>query len=448
LGNGDGTFQAAIEYAAGSNPDAIAAGDFNGDGKLDLAVANFSGDNVTILLGKGDGAFGAPVEFPTGSSPDSIAIGDFNHDGHLDLAVSNYGSNNVSVLLGKGDGTFQIAKNFAVGASPDSVASGDFNADGNLDLAVASEGTSYGGSGYVSVLLGNGDGTFKPAVNYGSPGSYFDAVAVGDFNGDGKLDLAVANYDICNLSLMLGNGDGTFGPAATYAAGSNPYMVAVGDFNGDGTPDLAVANGSGDNVSVLLNTTGLNIVATSVALASSVNPGVSATFTATVDSSVGPPPDGEMVTFIDGTSNTIGTTTLSHGIAVLTTSALTAGQHSIHARYTGDVKYWPSTSPVVMETLGRYTTTTTLYSSVNPSSYGQNVTLTATAVTNYSGTPTGSITFTDGNVLLKTVHLSAGSASTSTAKLSVGTHNITATYSRDMNDSASTSAPLSQVVSQ
>jgi hypothetical protein len=246
LGNGDGTFQAAVDYGAGTEPWSVAVGDFNGDGKLDLVVAN-EGGNVSILLGNGDGTFQAAVNYGAESEPTSVAVGDFNGDGKLDLAVANYGSSNVSILLGNGDGTFKTAVNYAVGSASISMAVGDFNGDGKLDLAVVNYGSSN-----VSILLGNGDGTFKTAVNYGAGSSSPYSVAVADFNGDGKLDLALANIASNNVSILLGNGDGTFQAAVDYGAGSNPTgSVAVGDFNGDGKLDLVVAD-EGGIVSILL----------------------------------------------------------------------------------------------------------------------------------------------------------------------------------------------------
>jgi hypothetical protein len=257
LGQGDGTFLPAQSYPTGSAPSSVAVGDFNGDGKPDLAVANHgeSNDNgagVSVLLGKGDGSFGAAPSYAAGADPWSVAVGDFNGDGIPDLAVANYGYNGtVSVLLGKGDGSFLPAVNYTVGYHPLSVAVGDFNGDGIQDLAVANQGTSPFYNGGVSVLLGNGDGTFQAAVNYPA-GTWSVSVAVGDFNGDGKQDLAVANeVSPGTVSVLLGQGDGTFLPAQTYPTGSAPSSVAVGDFNGDGIPDLAVAN-PGGKVSVLL----------------------------------------------------------------------------------------------------------------------------------------------------------------------------------------------------
>jgi uncharacterized protein (TIGR03437 family) len=171
-------------------------GDFNGDGKLDLAVANFYGNTVSILLGTGTGSFGAKTDFRTGSTPTSVAVGDFNGDGNLDLAVTNgdptgfFGdaeSKDVSILLGTGTGSFGAKTDFGTGFSPISVAVGDFNGDGELDLAVANFDSNT-----VSILLGTGTGSFEARTDFGT-GSGPASVAVGDFNGDGKLDLAVAN---------------------------------------------------------------------------------------------------------------------------------------------------------------------------------------------------------------------------------------------------------------
>jgi VCBS repeat protein/centrosomal CEP192-like protein len=254
LGKGDGTFQASVNYPAGTSPDSVAVGDFNGDAKLDLAVANHGSNDVSVFLGKGDGTFQAAVNYPAGTNPSSVAVGDFNGDGKLDLAVANFGSLNVSVLLGNGDGTFQTAVDYGAGSNPSSVAVGDFNGDGKLDLAVANANSGGFGNGNGSILLGNGDGTFQATVNYNA-GTNPSSVAVGDFNGDGKLDLALANADIFNfgvggISILLGNGDGTFKTAVDYGAGSNPSSVTVADFNGDGKLDLAATNGT--SVGILL----------------------------------------------------------------------------------------------------------------------------------------------------------------------------------------------------
>ncbi len=253
LGNANGTFQAAVNYVAGSQPQSVAVGDFNADGQPDLAVANAFSNNVSILLGNLGGTFQSPVNYAAGDSPFFVAVGDFNADGRPDLAVANQASHNVSILLGNpppNAGTFQAAVNYAVVFLAASVTVGDFNADGRPDLAVANLGSTT-----VSILLGNVGGTFQAAVNY-VVGDVPVSVAVGDFNADGRLDLAVANRGSNNVSILLGNAPpnaGTFQGAVNYAVGFNPRSVAVGDFNADGRPDLAVTNAaSSNNVSILL----------------------------------------------------------------------------------------------------------------------------------------------------------------------------------------------------
>src|SRR5262249_8070547 len=183
-------------------------------------------------------SFIARRDFVAGARPISVAVGDFNGDGIKDLAVANFYSNNVSVLLGNGDGSFQTATNFGLGLglNPSSLAVADFNGDGNADLVVANAGSNN-----LSLLLGNGDGTFQPAVNFG--GTQINnpaAIAVGDFNGDGKADLVVANFSFSNLSLLLGNGNGTFQGAVNFGGVGllRPISIAVRDFNRDGVQDL------------------------------------------------------------------------------------------------------------------------------------------------------------------------------------------------------------------
>jgi hypothetical protein len=239
LGNGDGTFPTHVDYAVGSGPGSLAVGDFNGDGKLDLVVVNNNSNDVSVLLGNGDGTFQTAANYAVGSYPLSVAVGDFNGDGKLDLAVANGSSNNLSVLLGSGDGTFQAHVDYSTGSGSGSVAVGDFNGDGKLDLVVSDTG--------VSVLLGNGNGTFRAPVNYSAgPGAYPRSVTVADLNGDSRLDLVVADGTNNKVSVLLGKGDGTFQTAVSYLINSYPdalsLSVAVGDFNGDGKLDLAVGD--------------------------------------------------------------------------------------------------------------------------------------------------------------------------------------------------------------
>jgi hypothetical protein len=232
LGNGDGTFQPAVSYALSTQPNAILAGDFTGDGRLDLAVVSIG---TQLLVGNGDGTFQPAVTVSTLEDDDLVA-GDFNGDRRLDLAVVGYenGSEAISVLLGNGNGTFQSPEQNAVGSGASAIVAGDFTGDGRTDLATADFFSNT-----VSVLLGNGDGTFQPAREY-SVGRSPISIVAGDFNGDGRIDIAVSDSD--GVQVLLGNGDGTFQPATTVAAGIIGSLVD-GDFNGDGKLDLAVAVG-------------------------------------------------------------------------------------------------------------------------------------------------------------------------------------------------------------
>ena len=242
-------------FAVGNRPVSVAVGDFNGDGKSDLATANYDSNNVTVLLGNGAGGFSAASgsPFPVDRNPTSIVVGDFNGDGKSDLGIANHESNTVTVLLGNGAGGFSTAPGspIPVDRNPTSIVVGDFNGDGKSDLAIASSPSNT-----VTVLLGNGAGGFSAAP--GSPvavGTSPLSIAVGDFNGDRKQDLAIANSVANNVTVLLGSGAGGFSaaPGSPFAVGSYPISAAVGDFNGDGKLDVSVANFSSNTATVLLN---------------------------------------------------------------------------------------------------------------------------------------------------------------------------------------------------
>ena len=245
LSNGDGTFQAAQNLSVSDEPFSVAVGDFNGDGKLDLAVGFESPVGVSILLGNGDGTFQDPISTAAGYLNYSLAVGDFNKDGKLDLVVGAYGEGVAYVLLGNGDGTFQPAVSYDLGgATPLHIYAADLNGDGNLDLVAASYASQT-----IAVLMGAGDGTFSTAQTY-TLSTTPDAIAIADFNGDGKLDLLATSQNDNNLYFFAGVGDGTFQSAQTISAGSSSNVIGIGDFNSDGKIDVAYSNGG--NVSVML----------------------------------------------------------------------------------------------------------------------------------------------------------------------------------------------------
>jgi hypothetical protein len=247
------TLSAARDYEVGAHPLAVSTADLNGDGKLDLVLANSSDNTISVLLGNGDGTFQTQTTYAVGENPTGIAIADLNGDGQPDLAVTNTNSNTVSLLLGKGDGTFLPQVQYATGAGVSGIVVADVNGDGKLDLVTTNSSDST-----ISVLLGNGDGTFQTQVTYGA-GADPVSVTVGDFNRDGKLDLAVANfvadgYKTELATILLGNGDGTFSPPTSYASNCGDF-VTTADFNGDGNLDLAAvgsAEGEGGGVCIFL----------------------------------------------------------------------------------------------------------------------------------------------------------------------------------------------------
>ena len=255
-----GSFGKAKNFAAGAGPSAVAIGNFNGDTRRDLVVANNSSGNVSILLSKGSGSFGKAKNFASGVRPVGVVVGNFNGDANPDLAVANGGEYrddvggvvgyNVSILLGNGDGTFGLATSFSTGPtgrwSPRALAVGNLNGDTVPDIVVSC------GEG-ISVLIGNGDGTFGPPITTDVGGNAPQGIAVGDFNGDTNTDVVYGTYAGSNYVVVrLGNGDGTFRGGNEFPAGQTPRSVAVGNLNRDLFPDIAAANIRSNSVSILL----------------------------------------------------------------------------------------------------------------------------------------------------------------------------------------------------
>jgi hypothetical protein len=412
LGNGDGTLQLAHTYKSGGQYASwVVVSDVNGDGKLDLVVANEwavygQAGAVGILFGNGDGTFQNPVSFLSGGYYSTgVAVADFNHDGIPDLAISDWsnsctdgsctGPGSVSILLGSGHGNFQPAKTYESGAyTADSIVAADLNGDGTSDLVV-------GHDGHIGVLLGKGDGTFSPATVYPSGGRYKSWIAVDNVNRDRALDLLVINHQTSlsnrrgRVAILLGNGDGTFAPMQTYRSGGNEATaIAVLDLNRDHNLDILVSDTWGLNVlwgygdGSFVRTAAGPFVARAMAVAD-----------------------------LDGDTRT-------------------------------DVVELFNDQVNVLRNIIPFSTTTTLTSSLNPSIYGEAVTLTATVTSDGTFPPSGKVVFKSNGVGIGSAAVQGGVATLTKTNLPAGTLLITAQYSGDSNSGESVSEVVAQVVAK
>jgi hypothetical protein len=312
LGDGKGKFVQAkgSPFPAGTSPNDICIADFNGDGKLDLAIANHEAKYLTVLLGDGRGGFkdapGSPVAVLSRPHTHGVACGDFNNDGKPDLVTDSWGENRVTVVFGNGSGGFSSpGSQFAVGKRPyQRVRVADVNADGNADVITTNlEGDN------VTVLLGDGRSGFSEAVGSPFPGGktpFF--VAIGDLNRDKKLDLAIANWtgqgdqlENDGVTILLGDGGGSFKAmqGSPLRAGRAPSRLAIGDVNGDGTPDVVTTNYVGNDITVFL--------------------GGKDTLTRTATVAVGGEPDGIAISDLnaDGKADIVVANTRDNNISVL-----------------------------------------------------------------------------------------------------------------------------------
>jgi Bacterial Ig-like domain (group 3)/FG-GAP-like repeat/Transmembrane protein 131-like N-terminal len=487
-------FAPAVAYSSGGEyAHTVVAADVNGDGKLDLIVSNLcvsgtdcSGGTVSVLLGNGDGTFQPPVTYGTGgyeingNPAAAVAVADVNGDGKLDVLVTNScvsssdcsSIGTVGVLLGNGDGTFQPAMTYNSGGNqPSSIAVADVNLDGKPDLLVAN--LCCGDDSPLGVLLGNGDGTFQPAVTYSAGGYETGSISAADLNGDGKSDLVVANQCVngsCgqgNVGVLLGNGDGTFQSVVPYSAGSLPNTVTVADVNKDGKPDLLVGDQCGNCSGIVrvflgngdgtfepgANYNSGGYAATSVTIADVNGDGkldliVSNLCVSSTDCSGGTV--GVLLGNGDGTFQTAVTygSGGSYPFSVAVADANGDGKPDLLAANECSDSSCTYGSVAVLINTSISPTATVLTSSQNPSSYGQAVTLTATVTSQgFKGPPTGTVSFFDGTRNIGNSQInSSGAATLTTSTLAVGTHSMTATYNGDANFAGSTSPILNQVV--
>jgi glycine rich protein/VCBS repeat protein len=257
INNGDGTYSTGTSYPTfGDYPYRITSADFNNDGYSDLATANYFGNNITVFTNNGDGTYGTGVTYPTISNiPTSITAVDTGNNGKVDLAVTSEAGNSVIIFTNNGIGdstSFDTGVEYSVGAStPFSVISADFNNDGYSDLATANYASPY----TISILTNNGNGTYATGITYPTIGNTPRSVTSADFNNDGKIDLATANYGTNNITVFTNAGDGTYGTGVTYPTiGTSPYSITSADFDNDGNPDLVTANYITNNITVFTNT--------------------------------------------------------------------------------------------------------------------------------------------------------------------------------------------------
>jgi hypothetical protein len=468
--------QAVNYYSGGINAYSVAVADVNGDGKLDIVVANShenSGNgSVGVLLGNGDGTFRPVVTYDSGAAfSDFVVIADVNADGQLDLVVANTsggnkGNGSVGVLLGNGDGTFRPAVTYdSGGQGPQSVAVADVNLDGKPDILVANGcfGISNCTSGSVGVLLGNGDGSFQQAVIYDDGGLFARDVVAADVNGDGKPDMVIASFYPFSLAadsvgVRLGNGDGTFQSELFYGTGgtNGASSVVVADVNLDGKLDLVFVNDTdffGANTGVLLGNgdgTFRAVKMYSSNASETGGPGL-----AVVDVNGDGSPDLLVANFAGAVDVLLGNGNGTFRSVVSYSSGGSGAQSVAVGDLNGDGKpdvvlanssLGLSTVAVLLQ---RATTSTSLTSSLNPSIYGQKVKWTAAVTSSGSITPTGRVNLTwDGHSIGSAMLNASGVATLTRSNLNADPYPLKAVYVGDANNLGSTSAIVNQVVTE
>jgi Bacterial Ig-like domain (group 3)/FG-GAP-like repeat len=493
LGNGDGTFTVTTDQNQMTNANGtIVAGDFNGDHKLDLLASN--GD-AYLFAGNGNGTFAAPTPFSAAgvtasflvqdlnndgipdlyqvgngsfvafiAQPDltyvqhvspipqfsvgSFVFGDVNEDGKIDFIVDNLfavGSTTpeVAIFLGNGDGTFSVGGTFPVGApSAGGIAVGDVDGDGHLDIIRAA---GVGGGAAVQILYGHGDGTFDAAVTVTTPHPVQN-VSIGDMNTDGIGDIIVSDSNV--VTIINGAANRQLGTPHDFLAGSFPAVPSIVDFDGDGAPDLLFPNVDVNGESTV--TVLLNLGASTGALTVSPNPAVygqqvtlSASFTPK-HSNLGVP--GGSVSFAVGRAQ-LGTVPLQNDEAgVIAATLAPVGTLTAKASWTGDDTFNANTLTTPL-TITKASTSLSLSASSGNVVVGEKVTLTANVTPQFSGLPSGTVTFQLGTGAASNVNVDAtGSAAlvVDTSKLALGSYSYTASYSGDGNFSGSSAGSATQ----
>lgn len=444
LGKGDGSFltgqtlQTSPNLPNDTRVTLLKLGDFNADGKTDIAAVNYFDKSLAIFFGNGDGTFSATPVIDSGAGVQysfTMTVADVNGDGFADLVGADQSDNDGVVLLGKGDGTFTKIAGPQLATSPRKVISGDFNEDGIVDLAF-----STGGQGTLSILLGNGDGSFRTIASP-TTGPWPISLTTADFNGDGHLDLAVTDDSNFNVRILLGNGDGTFRTLnTTYPTDSVPIEITSGDFNGDGKVDLAVANELGNSVTLLLGN-GDGTFATS-----SYPVGKQPEFLVAADLNR----DGRSDLVVGNVGESDATVMVAKGAAVSTAtlsnlSVAGAGTHQIQASYAGDTNYGSRLTNLVALSAQALATTLKITAVPQQAGFGQSVTLTATlapASLGSASTDGETINFLNGSTNLGTCVLNSGTCSLTLANLNAGSYTVSASYAGDTSFQPSTSAPV------